>query len=349
MDRLGRFLRSIDSSKAWYIGQPGQGNPKEFGKLHLDANENFCMGGPGMILSRETLRRVGPHIRDCLQTNIFTSHEDVEVGRCIRKYADIPCTWNYEMAKIFMHNGTYRESFAAPEQIPAQVRRALAFHPVKIPEIQHRLFHFTLGQEAANLRSKVVGKKRVIAEYASLSNAPNILPVKSSVSLCNHRERNSGVSDRKQPVWQYFDRWSKCSAGSENPRLAPGEMLRISVADIIDDFFLYANDKAHLKGQFLEFRQLNFGYWRNAPTVGLEFVMNLTEVHRRNLPRRLTFTNSSIVSVRRPYSDLEFREIDFHPGKINDEETRHLREDSTQHGLFSSFKKIFVNGFETET
>lgn len=38
-------------------GQAGKGNSEEFGLLSLEFDENFCMGGPGVILSSETLRR----------------------------------------------------------------------------------------------------------------------------------------------------------------------------------------------------------------------------------------------------------------------------------------------------
>lgn len=117
--KLERFLRSIDSSKPQFIGnrknrklmenlleiltfsiivlgQAGKGNAEEFGLLSLEYDENFCMGGPGVILSRETLRRVAPHIPTCLK-NLYSTHEDVEIGRCVQKYAGIPCTWNYEV------------------------------------------------------------------------------------------------------------------------------------------------------------------------------------------------------------------------------------------------------------
>lgn len=83
------------------IGQAGRGNSLEIGQLALDHDENFCMGGPGVILSRETLRRVAPHIHKCLD-NLVTSHEDVELGRCVRRFAGIQCTWSYEVIKTFI-------------------------------------------------------------------------------------------------------------------------------------------------------------------------------------------------------------------------------------------------------
>lgn len=98
-ERLEKFLKSINSSKLYYIGQAGRGNPDEFGRLSLNHEENFCMGGPGMIFSRGTLEKVAPHLRNCLK-NLKSYHEDVEIGRCVQKYAQIPCTWSYEVSRI---------------------------------------------------------------------------------------------------------------------------------------------------------------------------------------------------------------------------------------------------------
>ena len=95
-DKLENILRSLNSSVPQFIGQAGMGNKDEFGLLSLDYDENFCMGGPGIILSRETLRMVVPHISYCLK-NLYSTHEDVEIGRCIRKFANISCTWSYEV------------------------------------------------------------------------------------------------------------------------------------------------------------------------------------------------------------------------------------------------------------
>lgn len=99
-DRLESLLRSIDSRKPRFIGQTGRGNTEEFGTLSLDSDENFCMGGPGVILSRETLKRIAPYIDECLG-RLYTNHEDVELGRCVRRFAGVSCTWSYEVSSCF--------------------------------------------------------------------------------------------------------------------------------------------------------------------------------------------------------------------------------------------------------
>lgn len=100
-NKIEGFLRSINSSKPHFIGQAGRGNQEEFGLLSLEYDENFCMGGPGIILSRETLKRVAPHVKYCLQ-NLYSTHEDVELGRCVQKFARIPCTWSYEVNMLLL-------------------------------------------------------------------------------------------------------------------------------------------------------------------------------------------------------------------------------------------------------
>lgn len=95
-NRLESFLRSLNSSEAIFLGQTGMGARDELGKLALEPGENFCMGGPGVIMSREVLRRMVPHIRQCLQ-EMYTTHEDVEVGRCVHRFAGVQCAWSYEV------------------------------------------------------------------------------------------------------------------------------------------------------------------------------------------------------------------------------------------------------------
>ena len=94
--KLEKFLLSINSSKLYYIGQGGEGREEERGQLGLMNNIAYCMGGPGVILSRAVLAKVAPNIGYCLG-NLFSAHEDTELGRCIYKFARISCTMAAEV------------------------------------------------------------------------------------------------------------------------------------------------------------------------------------------------------------------------------------------------------------
>src|SRR6218665_1547838 len=95
-EALLKFLHSINSTGKPVIGKTGFGSKEELGKLYLGENDNYCMGGPGMIMTREILAKTVPRIRDCLK-NLYTTHEDVEVGRCINRFANVTCTWSYQV------------------------------------------------------------------------------------------------------------------------------------------------------------------------------------------------------------------------------------------------------------
>ena len=100
------------------VVKAGLGTKEEVGQLSLKHEENFCMGGPGVILSRDTLFRVAPHVDYCLH-HLLTSHEDVELGRCIHQFAGVTCTWSYEV----LHTHTHTHSFNGPFSGTTQVSR----------------------------------------------------------------------------------------------------------------------------------------------------------------------------------------------------------------------------------
>ena len=58
-----------------------------------------------MIMSREVLRRVGPHIKSCVK-RLYSWHEDVELSRCIRRFAGVNCAWTYEVGSM-IHESRY--------------------------------------------------------------------------------------------------------------------------------------------------------------------------------------------------------------------------------------------------
>lgn len=99
-DKLEELLRGFDSSEELFIGQAGQGTQSERGQLGLGSKDNFCMGGPGMIMSKSVLKKLGPHLEYCLK-NLVSSHEDVEVGRCVRRHVGVSCTWAFEVRVMY--------------------------------------------------------------------------------------------------------------------------------------------------------------------------------------------------------------------------------------------------------
>ncbi|CAF1090399.1 unnamed protein product [Rotaria sordida] len=171
-DNLERLLRSIDNRKPYYIGQPGMGTKEEFGKLALAENENFCMGGPGIILSRETLARFTPHIKQCLK-NFYTYHEDVELGRCVHKYANTSCTWSYEMQHILYNHPNKTEGYKARNLVSTDILRAVSLHSIKDVRVFTRVHNFALQRRIIELEQHNMLLRRQINIYDTILNIEN--------------------------------------------------------------------------------------------------------------------------------------------------------------------------------
>ena len=90
-----KFISNRNPSKPHYIGQQGAGKPNDLPFLKLKKSDRYCMGGSGVIISRELLKRIGPHLDTCLENDAVSYHDDVEFGRCVIRKLGIQCAPGY--------------------------------------------------------------------------------------------------------------------------------------------------------------------------------------------------------------------------------------------------------------
>lgn len=101
--RLKGLLGRLDWTEPLYMGHPGQGKKEDRLRLKLLSHENYCMGGPSVVLSAAALEAVSPHLGLCLKAvEVYNSmwggdmmawyNEDVELGRCVSRTLGIGCS-----------------------------------------------------------------------------------------------------------------------------------------------------------------------------------------------------------------------------------------------------------------
>ena len=95
-DRLSEILHDFNSSEDLMFGQAGLGKAHEKGKLGLGDDENFCVGGVGVVMSQNVVKKVAPYLLTCLNQTA-SLHEDSELGRCIRRHVGVMCPWAQEV------------------------------------------------------------------------------------------------------------------------------------------------------------------------------------------------------------------------------------------------------------
>ncbi|XP_066294539.1 chondroitin sulfate synthase 1-like [Branchiostoma lanceolatum] len=310
VDKLQKFLRSVNSSKILYIGQPGFGKDDEFGKIGLRDNENYCMGGPGMIMSREVLRRVVPQISWCLK-NLYSSHEDVEIGRCIKKFAGVDCTWAYETRDLFFNDYKNYHMGRIEELRTSIINRAITLHPNKIPEYQYKLHTRFLSLKLHDLRKRLLVLYREISHMCGLRQSPTglALTLGKQPSLTSYRPRH--IHD--VPVWEYFTRKKVYQHAAKDGQPARGvsKPMREAIDHVMQQIIEKINTGSARFRRSVKYNDLKYGYWRVNPPSGVNYVLHsfLTLREYRHVQRR-TLTVRKQVVVQQSFQSVEFVEDD---------------------------------------
>ncbi|XP_053195976.1 chondroitin sulfate synthase 3 [Scomber japonicus] len=286
-EKLELFLRSLNSSKPLYLGQTGLGMAEELGRLALEPGENFCMGGPGMIFSREVLRRMVPHISTCLR-EMYTTHEDVEVGRCVRRFGGTQCVWSYEMQQLFYENYEQNKKGFIEELHSSKIHNAITLHPNKRPAYQYRLHSFMLSREISRLRYHTIMLHREGLTMTQLSDTEVLwedqqLGAPPSYMRYQPSERNDVIE------WDFLTRRHIYSAvENKMARQNLGNSLRTALEDIILQVMEMINENSKARGRVIDFKEIQYGYYRVDPMHGAEYILDLLLLYKKHKGRKIT-------------------------------------------------------------
>lgn len=231
-ENLEKFLRTVDSNQPVMLGSAGYGKDAED---FIEEGMNYCMGGPGVVFSREALKRVRPHLGTCLK-NLMTSHEDVELGRCVYKMAGIPCTNSWEATKLFWQNfrkpgdlthldvGYFQNIVEAPQDV---LRKAVILHANKESKYQFKLFVDILKDRIKQQQEKQMIYKNKLVQLEDLFNEKlyvlnnnNDNPENTLVDLTDNEQffkviknRNSRLKSKKQGYKSLPKTWIQIQRG----------------------------------------------------------------------------------------------------------------------------------------
>ncbi|XP_041826222.1 chondroitin sulfate synthase 3-like [Melanotaenia boesemani] len=306
-EKMERFLRSLNSSKPHYLGQTGLGTPEELGRLALEPGENFCMGGPGMIFSREVLRRMVPHISTCL-TEMYTTHEDVEVGRCVRRFGGTQCVWSYEMQQLFYENYEHNKKGFIEELHSSKIQNAITLHPNKKPAYQYRLHSFMLSRDVSRLRYRTILLHREALVMSHLSNSEVLWEDKQLGSPPSYmryqpKERSDVIE------WDFLTgRHLYSPLENKMARQNLGNLLRTALEDIILQVMEMINENSKTRGRVIDFKEIQYGYYRVDPMHGAEYILDLLLLYKKHKGRKVTVPVRRHAYLQQSFSQPFFSE-----------------------------------------
>ncbi|KAM9711236.1 chondroitin sulfate synthase 1 isoform 1-T1 [Dama dama] len=306
-DRLESFLRSLNSSEPLFLGQTGLGTTEEMGKLALEPGENFCMGGPGVIMSREVLRRMVPHIGKCLR-EMYTTHEDVEVGRCVRRFAGVQCVWSYEMQQLFYENYEQNKKGYIRDLHNSKIHRAITLHPNKNPPYQYRLHSYMLSRKIAELRHRTIQLHREIVLMSKYSNTEVHkedlqLGIPPSFMRFQPRQREEILE------WEFLTgKYLYSAADSQPPRRGMDSAQREALDDIVMQVMEMINANAKTRGRIIDFKEIQYGYRRVNPMYGAEYILDLLLLYKKHKGKKMTVPVRRHAYLQQTFSKIQFVE-----------------------------------------
>lgn len=225
-DNLERLLRSMNNNDDILLGHPGTGKEAEKGKLGLDKNTNFCIGGTGIIMSQSVLRKVYSNLEHCISETI-TLHEDSEIGRCLRKFVGVQCPWGYE-ANEFFHQEYGNASIAYHGELGliTSFEKMVSLHPFKDVSYQYRVHVYYLSlKERLNenrgqkLRNKLKQTKRLVTftDLESSFHRSNTLHCRKDHCEQFHDKDSIHDQDVHPAAWTLFHDAQKFSTNGLSP------------------------------------------------------------------------------------------------------------------------------------
>jgi len=315
--QLNDFLRPINESEPHYIGQAGRGRGVEEGKLDLNWNQNFCMGGPGVVLSTATLSLMRDKIPSCL-SNLITSHEDVEVGRCVAQATGGVCTWAYDMQNLFYHSAGGKDdkgSEVVPSKLSQRIfHHALTLHPLKQPENMENMAVKMATSKRIELRTRAL-KAAVIASKLML----NI----SDSSFHDEETVDSELFDNLSVLngtWDLILNHQLYSIGAGGAKRKVPQHLAEGLTRVVGHVLDVINSEASEKGRVIEFRDLFYAYVHHDPQFGLTYILDLLLLYKRYKGNKMTVKVRRHVYVRQPFlpakTRLHVEEQDSNPPSV---------------------------------
>lgn len=301
VEQLVEFLRPINDSEPQYIGQAGRGRGLEEGKLDLDWNQNFCMGGPGVVLSWTTLSLMREQIPSCL-ASLVTSHEDVEVGRCVARSTGRACTWAYDMQTLFYHSSGGKDDKGS-EVVPAKVgervlQHALTIHPLKQPENMENMAVKVASSKRTEVRTRAL-KARVMAAKLAEDLPAGSVP---EVEMLDG-DLLDNLSVLKGP-WDLILNHQLYSVKAGGARRKVPQHLAEGLTRVVGHVLDVINAEASEKGRIIEFRDLFYAYVHTDPKYGLTYILDLLLLYKRYKGNKMTVKVRRHVYVRQPFLPL---------------------------------------------
>ncbi|XP_008481499.2 chondroitin sulfate synthase 1-like, partial [Diaphorina citri] len=230
------------------------------------------------------------------------------------------------MQHILYHNSSGRDAFTGNLKVK-EVHRAMTLHPVKRHKYMYRIHNYMRGLKIHDLQQDMLNKHRDI--YAMLRLLGGNLTSMEKVELSHNSPLfANGVGEEdylgdpyllgkepgllKPPLelipWNFVSR-SIYSPGNLNPRKKLESHIKEGLDDVIREVMENLNTFSRERGRMIDFQELLYGYYRENPLHGADYILDLLLVYKKYRGRKMTVPVRKHAYVQQQFTGLEIREM----------------------------------------
>ena len=260
------------------------GHPERNEQLGLDFSngQNYCMGGPGILFNRLTLVRLKEHIKVCLKS-LQTSHEDVEVGRCVFKNLNLSCSSNLEMQEYFKH--FYQRNLCdlkteSNDCSFSLFSKAITMHPLKSTKDMLQIYNLALKHQRHVQSYKIA---EVLSEIKDIEGKLENYP--------GNQIMNGDKNPNEVALWDTYTRdkeYGDGYSGQLTPKDFPAQW-KTALSYLTGMIEQDLNKDFYDKGRKIKYRGFNYGYGTQMEKhQGTNYVLDLFLTHTQIKTRKQT-------------------------------------------------------------
>ena len=92
VENMGHILDKLDPTQEQCLLHSELGGQRD-PKFHNGGQLDNGLGGPGIIFSRTLLKKMAPHLEECLaNSSISENGDDMDIEKCMQKRIELQCT-----------------------------------------------------------------------------------------------------------------------------------------------------------------------------------------------------------------------------------------------------------------
>ena len=226
------------------------------------------------------------------------------------------------MQHIFHHNSSGNEAFTA-NLLAAEVLKATSLHPIKQHKYLYRMHNFINQRKIIDLRQRylflenqVFDKRNQLLATARQMNAYEEHFVNtSSNSILNERLLEKPNLKSAKPTQKRQDRYdfdfftrSLFAPTYVSPRRRLEGFWQNSITDSLRQVMEEINQNSKERGRLIDYKDTLYGYVRNHPLIGLDYIIDVLLIYRKYEGRKMTVPVRRHAYIRNSYVTMLFRE-----------------------------------------